>query len=351
MPILENIDDLIKNIVRSKLMTEQNLKARLDQFDSLGIELEHPKELAERLLKSGDLTLWQAENLLRGRHHGFFITKYRLLGIIGRGGMSSVYLAEDSLMKRKCAIKVLPANRVENTSYLERFYKEAHSVSSLNHPNIIRAYDVDKITDKNGDIHYLVMEYIKGHNLHQLVTEKITLSPIQIADYIRQAALGLAHAHEKGLVHRDVKPGNFLLDQQGVVKMLDLGLARDFSDHEESSLTMQYDEKILGTADFLAPEQAVDSHNVDGRADIYSLGCVMYFLLTGHAPFPEGNITQKLLAHQTQSPAPVVVSRPDTPSELRTILEKMMNRDVNERYQSAQEVAEILAAWISANKL
>ena len=218
--------------------------------------------------------------------------------------MSSVYLAEHVLMQRRVAIKVLPKDRVEDSSYLARFHREAQAAAALDHRNIVRAYDVDN----DGSNHYLVMEYVEGRDLQHIVKEDGPLDYAAAAEYIRQAAEGLAHAHQAGLIHRDVKPANLLVDQKNVVKVLDLGLAR-FTDESKASLTVAFDENVLGTADYLAPEQALDSHGVDARADIYGLGCSLYYLLTGHPPFPGGTLPQRLMMHQKQPP-PSIYRRP-----------------------------------------
>ena len=260
--------------------------------------------------------------------------------------MSAVYLAEHMLLERRCAIKVLPGNRVKDTSYLGRFHREAKAVASLNHPNIVRAYDVDQQFDGGAEIHFLVMEFVEGRNLEKIVSAKGPLKYVEAADYIRQAADGLSHAHQAGLVHRDIKPENLLIDALGTVKILDLGLARLFDQTDEESLTIKHDEKVLGTADYLAPEQAIDSHKVDSRADIYSLGCTFYFAITGHPPFTEGTLVQRLFAHQTKAPKPVQEERADAPPSLMAILDKMMAKKAADRYQSAAEVAEVLTRWL-----
>ena len=171
------------------------------------------------------------------------------------------------------------------------------------------------------------------------------MSYVAAADYIRQAAEGLAHAHQSGLIHRDVKPANLLVDQKNVVKILDLGLAR-FTDEDKASLTLAFDENVLGTADYLAPEQAIDSHGVDARADIYGLGCSMYFLLTGHPPFVGGSLPQRLVMHQKQPPPSILLDRPDAPDDLIEICMKMLAKKPEGRYQSADEVAKVLTDWL-----
>jgi len=222
-----------------------------------------------------------------------------------------------------------------------RFHQEGQAAARLDHKNIVRAYDIDN----EGTIHYLVMEFIEGRDLQQLVKAKGPLDYDLAADYIAQAADGLEHAHNSGLIHRDIKPANLLVDGKGVVKILDMGLAR-FDDEERSSLTVAHEENVLGTADYLSPEQALDSHNVDRRADIYSLGCTLYFLLTGHPPFPEGTLPQRLMMHQTKAPRSVLEDRPDAPRDLVMICQKMMVKAREGRHQNAAEVARDLRAWL-----
>src|SRR5438552_4065567 len=253
---------------------------------------------------------------------------------LGSGGMDSVFLCEHKLMRRRAAVKVLPSAKASDPSSLERFYREARAVAALDHPNIVRAYDVDQ----EEALHFLVMEYIDGSSLQDLVKKAGRLDPVRAAHYISQAALGLQHAHDvAGLVHRDIKPGNVIVDRLGTVKLLDLGLARFFHD-EDDLLTKKYDENVLGTADYLAPEQALDSHGVDIRADIYSLGATFYFCLTARTPFAEGTVAQKLIWHQTRQPKSVKAFRADVPENVLVILDKMMAKDPSQRYQVPAEV-------------
>ncbi|RMG39018.1 MAG: serine/threonine protein kinase [Planctomycetota bacterium] len=335
------------NVVRqSGLIDKDTLKDALRRAQAEGVSLRSSRAIADALVQQGLLTRWQAEKLLQGKHKGFFLGKYRLLALLGKGGMSSVYLAEHVLMRRRCAIKVLPTKRVNDSSYLARFHREAQAVASLDHPNIVRAYDIDTETDKDNEIHFLVMEYVDGKSLQEIVERRGPLGYVECAEYFRQAAEGLHHAHQAGLVHRDIKPGNLLVDRSGTVKLLDLGLARFFDTEEENPLTVAHDEKVLGTADYLAPEQAIDSHKVDIRADIYSLGCTMYFTLTGHPPFTEGSLAQRLLWHQTKEPPPIKNDRPDMPDSLDAIIRKMMAKRPDDRYQTAADVAAALRDWL-----
>ncbi len=339
-PTVDHFLDLVR---RSGLIEPDHLQRALQSLEGAG-RLGPSGEaagVADELVRAGLLTRWQADQLLRGRYKGFFVKKYKLLELLGSGGMSNVYLAEHLLMRRRVAIKVLPRNRVQDSSYLARFYREARAAAALDHHNIVRAYDIDN----EGNNHFLVMEYVEGRDLEEIVQHEGPLDYARAAEYIRQAALGLEHAHQAGLIHRDVKPANLLLTPQEVVKILDLGLAR-FSEEEMTSLTVAYQESVLGTADYLAPEQAVDSHRVDARADIYSLGCTLYFLLAGQPPFPEGTLPERLAAHQQKEPKDIQELRPDAPEDLIAICRKMMAKKPEDRYRSAREVAEALGEWL-----
>jgi len=245
---VEQFVDLLK---RSQLIEADQLQKLLAEYlPPEGPSSLTAEELAEKLIAAGILTRWQCDKLLEGRYKGFFLGKYKLLDHLGTGGMSSVYLAEHVLMQRRVAIKVLPKHRVQDASYLARFLREAKAAAALDHRNIVRAYDVDN----DGVNHYLVMEYVEGQDLQRMVRERGPLPYNEAAEYIRQAAEGLHHAHQAGLIHRDIKPANLLVNKNGTVKLLDLGLAR-FTDDERGSLTIAYDENVLGTADYLAPNR------------------------------------------------------------------------------------------------
>ncbi|MBI1247683.1 protein kinase [bacterium] len=345
MPAVSDTHQFIELIEKSKLIQAAALEQAVEELraGNDGNLTEDLDALQEYFINKKLLTKWHCEKLRNGKYKGFYLSKYRLLRHLGTGGMSSVYLAEHILMNRKVAIKVLPRRRVNDASYLARFHLEAQASAQLDHPNIVRAFDVDN----EDDTHYLVMEYVPGLDLQQLVRENGPVPFESAADYIAQAADGLQHAHDKGVVHRDIKPANLLLDDRGVVKILDMGLARLKQD-ESCSLTIAHEENVLGTADYLAPEQAVNSHRVDHRVDIYSLGCSLYFLLTGHPPFPEGSLAQRIAKHQSVMPEKIKKSRPNCPPSLQRICEKMIAKDPDDRYSTTSEVAAELRRWLES---
>ncbi len=302
-----------------------------------------PKRLAEIMIRDGLLTPFQADQLLHGRWKNFTIDgKYLVLGHLGTGGMGTVVLCEHTIMRRRVAVKVLSNSRLKDPAGLERFHREARAAAALDHPNIVHAHDVGF----DGKIHFLVMEYIDGRSLQKVVKKEGPLPIERAVRYITGAASGLQHAHAAGLVHRDIKPANLLIDRSDIVKITDMGLARFFQD-ENDGLTREHDsDAVLGTAGFLAPEQFANSHDVDIRADIYSLGVTFYYLLTGTTPFADGSVYQKLIGPMLREPRPIRELRPEVPEELATIIAKMIAMDRAARYQTPAEVISALDAWV-----
>jgi serine/threonine protein kinase len=299
--------------------------------------------LAKLLIGRGILTPFQADQLLHGRWRGFVLGKYVILERLAVGGMGIVYLGEHRQLRRRVAIKVLPLALAQDPWFVEQFYREAQAIALLDHPNIIRAHDVDR----DNNLHFLVMEYVDGASLHDIVSRHGSMEPLRAAHYIRQAALGLQHAHEAGLVHRDIKPGNLLLTRQGLVKILDLGLARLFRELRSEALEQNRQEyRMVGTDDYLAPEQVIDSDKVDIRADIYSLGATFYFLLSARPPFEDAaEDLHKLIGHVTRRPKPVREIRPEVPEGIANVMGRMMAKNPWERFQTPGAVAQALASW------
>jgi serine/threonine protein kinase len=334
MPAPATIDEFLDLVAQSELVDAKSLATYRGSP-----EFDKPAQLAQALARDGLLTRFQAEQILLGTFRRFLIGRYKILDQLGSGGMAKVYLAEHRTMGHRVAIKVLPLNKAQDQACLERFYREARAIARLDHPNIVRAFDIDQ----EDHVHFLVMEYVDGTSLMEMVMRHGPLHPQHAAGYLRQAANGLQHAFEHGLVHRDIKPANLLVDRSGVVKILDLGLARFFAD-EKDDLSQKFNEQVLGTADYLAPEQIEDSHNVGIRADIYSLGATFYFCLTGQPPFTEGTYTQKLLWHQTRKPKAISEFRRDVPVELIAVIDKMMAKAPADRFQTPADVMAAVSA-------
>ena len=267
--------------------------------------------------------------------------RYEIDELIGRGGMGRVYKARHRMMDRAVALKVIHHKWVNNQEAIDRFHREMKSAASLDHPHIVTAHDAEQADD----LHFLVMEYVDGTDLAQTVRQQGPQSVQQACDFIRQAAAGLQHAHEQGMVHRDIKPHNLIVTGDNVVKILDFGLA-SLSPQVATSeaVAPQTDDKltiagaIMGTPDFISPEQAVDARSVDGRSDIYSLGMTLYFLLAGRVPFEHGTATEKLRQHAEAAPTPLAELRDDVPPAVQTIFARMTARHPDERYQSPAEV-------------
>ncbi len=275
--------------------------------------------------------------------------KFRVLRLLGKGGMGAVYLAEHRLMKRQIAIKIINRLLVEDPDAISRFLREIEAVSRLDHPHIARAHDAEQA----GDLHLLVMEYVPGHDLEEVVRARGPLSTAAACLCLRQVAEGLRHAFAKGMVHRDLKPTNLRVTAEGVVKILDFGLAKLARERQGGGLTgagLTRENALMGTPDYIAPEQATDAQKADIRADIYSLGCTGYFLLTGRPPFPDGTDMQKILAHLDKQPTPLRELRPEVPPELEAVIARMMAKQPGDRFQTPAEVVQALAKFGAAAK-
>ena len=301
--------------------------------------------LANRMIRDGLLTNFQARMLLDGKSRGFVANgKYKILELVAVGGMGAVYLCEHNLMRRLVAIKVLPKEMHSQAGSAERFLREARAAAALDHPNLVRAFDLDRLGQANQ--YCLVMEYVDGVNLQVLVEKSGPLPVSRAVDYTLQAAAGLHYAHQAGLIHRDVKPANLLVSRQGVVKLLDLGLARFFADSADNLTTVHSGDAILGTADYMPPEQALQG-TVDTRGDLYSLGATLYYLLAGHPPYTDGTVRQKLVWLQTRDPEPLERVRPTVPAALSAVVAKLMARNPNDRYPDLRAAAEALRPFVS----
>jgi serine/threonine-protein kinase len=328
-----------RSALLSELMDAEALKACWDAIiPAKRTAPEHiDRRLARQAVQLKALTLWQAQQLLAGRTGGFKVDRYILLDLIGQGGMGRVYLARDARLNRRVALKILSPERISNPRAIARFQREARVGAQLQHENLVRIYDFGESNDR----HYLVMEYIEGKTIGTLISEQGPMSPQSAVQLVRQVALGLDHAHGKGLIHRDVNPFNILVTRDGTAKLADLGLAMDLTD--EGHVTREG--ATVGTFDYVAPEQARHSHAADIRSDIYSLGCTLYHMCTGQVPFPSPSLPEKLFAHQAVEPTPVDQLVPGLPQGLAEVIDRMMRKTPDDRYATPMQVVEALEPY------
>jgi serine/threonine protein kinase len=309
---------------------------------SIGEErLATPIPLARQLVQRNLITLYQAKHLLRGNHDGLTFGKFEIRDFLGKGGMGRVYLAWDRQADRPCALKVLLPNKQSHERSRLRFERERLITQKLSHPALARAYEAEEIEG----VAYLALEYIPGRNLYQWTRSQGPAPLAKVCRWMRNIASALAHAHDLGVIHRDLKASNVMIRPDGEAKLLDLGLARWIEDdHRESQIMGK--RRIVGSFDYIAPEQSQNSAAANQQSDIYSLGCLLYFALVGRGPFVDIESTRdKIHAHQNLEPPPMTTFRPEIPGGVVALVANMMAKDPRDRYRRADDVAEILAYW------
>ena len=340
MACVATVADLCSLIVRSELVAVAALDECLGRWQSTGEMPGNPSALAALAIRDNLLTSFQAKLLLQGRWKNFFLSgKYKVLEHLGSGGMGAVFLCEHRHMRRRVAVKILPPDPSDPT-HVERYRARPRRSRCSIIRTSFAAFDLDR----DGSLHFLVMEYVDGASLQFLVNSRGPLPVDRAVNFIAQAALGLQHASDAGLVHRDVKPSNLMLDWAGTIKLLDLGLAR-FARRVDNNAIVSDSKMVIGTADYLAPEQARSS-TVDVRADIYALGTVAYFLLTGRPPFAGGGVAQKLIRHQTEVPKPVDAIRSEVPAGVAGVIAQMLAKEPAARPQCPAHVIADLRSWV-----
>jgi serine/threonine protein kinase len=350
---IASVKDLIKLLGEWHLLEP----GQFAQLAALQGQFAAPEALAKELVKRGWLTSYQVNEMFLGRGANLLLGSYVLREQLGQGGMGAVFKARNWKLHKTVAVKLIRKERLAHPDAVKRFRREIQAAAQLNHRHIVHAYDADEVKGTT----FLVMEFVEDAvDLDALVKNQGPLSVATACSYVHQAALGLQHAHEHGLVHRDIKPHNLLVvhgqravgskarpttphDPLPTLKILDMGLARWSSgDGPESSLTLTTESAVMGTPDYIAPEQARASHNVDIRADLYSLGATWYFLLAGRVLFPGGTLTEKLLRHQMDEPRPIARLRPDVPAELAAVIHKLLAKRAEDRFQTPGELAALL---------
>ena len=340
-PAVATPEEFVQRLTASGLMTAEEVRGVLDTISPA------PKDaafLARALVGHKKLTAYQAKRLYHDQTRGLVLGDYIILEELGQGGMGMVFKARHKLMKRTVALKVLPASMTKSPERVKRFHREVVAAARLSHSNIVTAHDAGQ--DKG--VHYLVMEYVEGADLHAVVRKRGRLPVATSVDYILQAARGLEYAHAQGVVHRDIKPSNLLLDQQGTVKVLDLGLARfeqatgEPEPHSAGEGQLTESGAVMGTIDFMAPEQALDSRKADQRSDIYSLGCSLYYLLTGESVYRGDTVMKRLLAHREQPIPDLRQACASVFAELDRVFQRMVAKQPEDRYESmSQAIADL----------
>lgn len=338
--LTEQKSEYLQALRQSGLVTTECLEGLQAQgvLDADSIE-----ELSERLFKLHVLTPWQHARLLEGRLQGFYIGDYKIQEFVSKGGMSAMVTAMHRRTTEQVTLKLLLPALAQKASFLERFRKEMDAAKSIDHANVLHVFECGSAEYPGvGELHFLVTEHVEGSSLMDLLESTGPL-PLQTAvEYVAQTAAGLDHIHQRGLVHRNLKPSNIWLDEDGIIKVTSLSVARFLDEEDAESLTLQHDQEVVGTVEYMAPEQLVDSHNIDPRADIYSLGCVLYFLLTGSHRYVPGTTTARMMRMLNEPPPPFGKYRDDITPPVEEICFRMMAKSPNDRYQTAAEVVTAL---------
>ena len=337
-----SLKEFSKRLIKSRLMSSHQLEAFLSSFDGTDIPSDG-EQLARALVKQKKLTAYQAKKVYQGQEATLLLGNYRIEDKIGQGGMGVVLKAVHTNMEREVALKVLTKEVTKSKDLLARFQREVRAAARLSHPNIVTAYDADEYKGTN----FLVMQYVDGADLSSVVKKRGPLPVNQAVDCIVQTARGLEYSHNQGVIHRDIKPHNLLLDSTGTIKILDMGLAR-IEGVDGGDLTSTG--AVMGTVDYMAPEQAASTKTADGRSDIYSLGVTLWYLLTGEIPYPADSLINRLLAHRDAPIPSLTERRSEVPSSVDAVFRKMVAKNPEQRFQSMTAVIEALVAGPDAGE-
>jgi serine/threonine protein kinase len=339
-PRMPAVDTFLKSVIRSGLLDSEQLESAMRAAPP---DCQAASEaFAEHLVKAGKLSRYQAQKLLQGAVVGLVLGPFQILSPLGKGGMGTVYLARDSRDLRLVALKILPPKKArEQERHLARFQREMDLSQRVSHPHLAQTLETGVIQDVN----YIAIEYIPGRNLYRLVMQEGPLNVPRAARLFAEVANGLDHAHLRGLIHRDLKPSNVMITPNDHVKVLDLGLALIQGELATDRTVVGGQGYVVGTMDYIAPEQADDAAKVDARSDIYSLGCVLYFALTGRPPFPGGDTRQKITRHRTEEPIPITQLNPSIPTAFAKFLGRLMAKKPEDRPASCDAVRAELLKW------
>ncbi len=356
-----SVQNVFGLVIRSRLLGPEEARAMFDRWHAEAKDAGNVAEFSRWMVARRYLTEYQATLLARGHADCFFLNQYKVLDRLGRGRMAGVYKAVHRL-GQVVAVKILPPSKSKDAQLLARFQREARLAMQLKHPNVVRTFQVGE----TGGLYYLAMECLEGETLDDVLQRRKKMAPTEAVRVVYQALLGLHHLHEQGMVHRDVKPANLMIVPAGIpgpgdttlrstVKILDMSLGRALSDEsidesaDQDNLTTEG--TLLGTPDYMAPEQARDAHTADIRADIYSLGCVLYHMIAGQAPFPDSNIISQMIRHASETPKPLKEFNPAVPDGLQQIVSWMMAKDPAKRYPTPERAAQALQVFLASEAM
>jgi serine/threonine protein kinase len=339
-------EQFLRCVLRSKLLSRDELQESLRAVPRE--QRDDALALAEHLLRQGKLTRFQAGKLLGGVCQGLILGPFRILTPLGKGGMGTVFLVRDVRISRLVALKVLPPRLARTEERMvRRFHREMEMSQRVAHPHLAWTYEVGEFHG----VHYIAMEYIPGRTLSRLVYDEGPLHWKRAARLMAEVAGGLEHAHKQGLIHRDLKPSNIQITPRDHAKVLDLGLALTHGEEGVDSMVVGGQGYIVGSMDYIAPEQTLDAARVDPRCDLYSLGCTLYFALTGRPPFPGGTSRDKVFRHRSEEPTPLAGLVPSLPGGFVDLVERLMAKGPEDRPASAGAVERQLKAWFSSENV
>jgi serine/threonine-protein kinase len=365
---IDTVAELVTTLGLMRILTAEQ---RIELVHPLQDQFQQPQDLARELLQRGWLTPYQVNQLFLGNARSLQLGGYVILERLGEGGMGEVFKARHLKLDRIVALKLIRRRLLCDTEAVRRFQREIHAAAQLCHPNIVLAFDADEVEG----VQFYTMEYVEGTTLSDLVRRSGPLLVPMACEYVRQTALGLQHAFERGVVHRDIKPSNLMLTWSSVssdliaggaaeersralwgahtplIKILDMGLVRTLNAEPESrdeGITQKG--MVVGTPDFMAPEQALETSRADIRSDLYSLGSTFYFLLAGQVPFPGGTKLDKMFHHTRDEPTPLRQLRPTVPAEVQAIVARLMAKRAEQRYQKPAELAHVLEAFLAQHE-
>jgi serine/threonine protein kinase len=347
----QSVEAACNLLAKSGLLSSPQVRGMFQRWRSEGRAAGDLAAFRTWLVAGGYVTEYQAALVMRGKVDHFFFGPYKILDRVGKGRMAGVYKAINTV-GQAVAIKVLPPSKAKDPQLLARFRREARLAMKLNHPCLVRTLEIGE----SDGLHYIIMEYLDGETLEDVLKRRGRMPPDEAARVAYLALLGLQHLHEKGMIHRDVKPGNLMLvggtpatTRKAAVKVMDIGLGKALFEEGEAAggrLELTNEGSLLGTPDYMAPEQARNVQFADIRADVYALGCTFYHALTGDVPFREASIVRLLMRHATEAPRPLHALLPSVPDGLQQVVETMMAKDPARRYPTPEQAARAVQPYL-----